>query len=97
MPEPNLSPTPKHEPVPYSKWFFLNQTHPLGPHEPAMGPKEWVWGLKHKQGCSNLFNMRLESLLNNKSKNKDAQILLNIDKTTAIIKTTAAKAISNKN
>ena len=41
--------------------------------------------------------MRLESLLNNKSKNKDAQILLNNDKTTATIKTTAAKAISNNN
>ena len=35
--------------------------------------------------------MRLESLLNNKSKNMDAQILLNNDKTTA------AEAISNNN
>ena len=41
--------------------------------------------------------MRLESLLNNKSKNKDAQILLNNGKTTAIIKTTVAEAISNNN
>ena len=35
--------------------------------------------------------MRLKSLLNNKSKNKDAQILLNNGKTTA------AEAISNNN